>query len=114
MASPPRRLELKHNKARSQEQTEVTIHSGNKFMILKDLLCAHSDIFATGLRNNRKLYLPDISDETFELFQFWLCGQATRQDPRHVSQAGPIERELRYASLDWVQPEHTLIQFLTF
>jgi hypothetical protein len=77
MASLPR-PSLKHNVAKSREQTEVTVRSGTKFMIPKGLLCAHSAMLKAGLTKNRKLYFPDVSDETFELFLFWLYGQATR------------------------------------
>jgi hypothetical protein len=80
MAMPQARPRSKYHRTKSQEQIEVTVRSGTKYMVLKDLLCAYSDIFRSGLAHTNKLYLLDVSDTTFELFQFWLHGQATRTE----------------------------------
>ncbi|KAF2024924.1 hypothetical protein EK21DRAFT_117323 [Setomelanomma holmii] len=59
-------------------QIEVTVRSGNKYMVAKDLLCKFSSVFDVGMKEKSKLHLPDVSDNTFSLFYFWLHGQASR------------------------------------
>jgi hypothetical protein len=75
---------VSHSRSQSQTQIEVTVRSGSQYVLPKDTLCSYSDTFRIGLKDTNKLYLPDVSDSTFELFQFWLYGQATRAKPTYV------------------------------
>lgn len=59
-------------------------------MLHKDLLCAHSRYFRNaceGLLSEDEaltIHLPNISESTIKLFQFWLYGQATREEPKRI------------------------------
>lgn len=59
-------------------------------MLHKDLLCAHSRYFRNAceglLAENEALaiHLPSVTESTIKLFQFWLYGQATREEPRRL------------------------------
>lgn len=59
-------------------------------MLHKDLLCAHSRYFRNaceGLLSEDEaltVHLPNVTESTIKLFQFWLYGQATREEPRRV------------------------------
>jgi hypothetical protein len=78
------RPKTSHSRSNSQTQIEVTVRSGSRYMLPKDTLCLYSDTFKVGLKDTNKLSLPDVSDSTFELFQFWLYGQATRAKPTYT------------------------------
>ncbi|KAH6622304.1 hypothetical protein C7974DRAFT_398051 [Boeremia exigua] len=60
------------------------------FMLHKDLLCAHSRYFRNaceGLLSEDEaltIHLPNVSESTIKLFQFWLYGQATREEPKRA------------------------------
>ncbi|KAF3042224.1 hypothetical protein E8E12_009814 [Didymella heteroderae] len=78
------------------DQTLIGITIGEEeedkksFMLHKDLLCAHSRYFRNaceGLLSEDEtltIHLPNISESTIKLFQFWLYGQATREEPKRV------------------------------
>ncbi|KAJ4407416.1 hypothetical protein N0V91_004000 [Didymella pomorum] len=78
------------------DQTLIGITIGEEeeerksFMLHKDLLCAHSRYFRNaceGLLSEDEaltIHLPSISESTIKLFQFWLYGQATREEPKRV------------------------------
>lgn len=59
-------------------------------MLHKDLLCAHSRYFRNACEGllpdseERAIHLPNVSESTIKLFQFWLYGQATREEPKRV------------------------------
>ena len=59
-------------------------------MLHKDLLCAHSRYFRNyceGLlpeNEERAIHLPNVTESTVKLFQFWLYGQATREEPKRL------------------------------
>jgi len=59
-------------------------------MLHKDLLCAHSRYFRNaceGLLSEDAaltIHLPNITESTIKLFQFWLYGQATREEPKRI------------------------------
>jgi hypothetical protein len=84
MADSIRPLRISHSRSNSQTQIEVTVRSGSKYVLPKDTLCSYSDTFRVGLKDTNKLSLPDVSDSTFDLFQFWLYGQATRAKPTYI------------------------------
>lgn len=81
---------------RAIDQTLIGITIGEEeddkksFMLHKDLLCAHSRYFRNaceGLLSEDEaltIHLPNISESTIKLFQFWLYGQATREEPKRV------------------------------
>lgn len=82
---------------RSVDQTLVKITIGDgivkpktSFMIHEGLLCAHSKYFRKAFKGDfresteKTIHLPDISDSTLRLFQFWLYGQSTREAPERV------------------------------
>ncbi|KAJ4339504.1 hypothetical protein N0V87_003202 [Didymella glomerata] len=78
------------------DQTLIGITIGEEeddkksFMLHKDLLCAHSRYFRNaceGLLSEDEaltIHLPNIFESTIKLFQFWLYGQATREEPKRV------------------------------
>lgn len=59
-------------------------------MLHKDLLCAHSRYFRNACEGllpegeERAVHLPGVDESTLKLFQFWLYGQATREEPKRV------------------------------
>ncbi|KAJ8113994.1 hypothetical protein OPT61_g4016 [Boeremia exigua] len=78
------------------DQTLIGITIGDdeeekkSFMLHKDLLCAHSRYFRNaceGLLSEDEaltIHLPNVTESTIKLFQFWLYGQATREEPKRV------------------------------
>ncbi|KZM19389.1 uncharacterized protein EKO05_0002967 [Ascochyta rabiei] len=78
------------------DQTLVGITIGDdeeekkSFMLHKDLLCAHSRYFRNACEGlvaeseERAIHLPHVTESTIKLFQFWLYGQATREEPKRV------------------------------
>lgn len=59
-------------------------------MLHKDLLCAHSRYFRNACEGllpedeGRAIHLPNVTESTIKLFQFWLYGQATREEPKRI------------------------------
>ncbi len=59
-------------------------------MLHKDLLCAHSRYFRNACEGllpeseERAIHLPNVTESTIKLFQFWLYGQATREEPKRI------------------------------
>jgi hypothetical protein len=84
------------NPARAIDQTLIEITIGDEeeerksFMLHKDLLCAHSRYFRNACEGllpegeERAVHLPGVDESTLKLFQFWLYGQATREEPKRV------------------------------
>ncbi len=81
---------IRLNAKRSRDQTFVTISIGDAadkdkqvFMLHRELLCSHSPYFAGAFQGkfreseDRSIYLPDVTDSTMRLFQFWLYRQST-------------------------------------
>ncbi|KAF9694843.1 hypothetical protein EKO04_006996 [Ascochyta lentis] len=78
------------------DQTLIGITIGDdeeekkSFMLHKDLLCAHSRYFRNACEGllpesgERAIHLPNVTESTIKLFQFWLYGQATREEPKRV------------------------------
>jgi hypothetical protein len=100
---------------------EIVLEKGDvRRSVHKKTLCLHSKYFDRIFNGNfRKveatsLALEDVSDQIFRMFQFWLYGQTTREDPKYVAEAGPVEMGPRFPSFNWLQPERTLTQLLTF
>lgn len=81
---------------RAIDQTLIGITIGDdeedkkSFMLHKDLLCAHSRYFRNACEGllpdseERAIHLPNVTESTIKLFQFWLYGQATREEPKRV------------------------------
>jgi hypothetical protein len=81
---------------RAIDQTLVGITIGDdeetkkSFMLHKDLLCAHSRYFRNACEallpesEDRAIHLSGVTESTIKLFQFWLYGQATREEPKRV------------------------------
>jgi hypothetical protein len=52
-------------------------------MLHRELLCSHSPYFAGAFQGkfreteDRSIHLPDVTDSTMRLFQFWLYRQST-------------------------------------